>query len=256
MNSIDTNPFSNPARTLVAVTRESTERRSLKASPRVQRVLDAVVTRIVDGEFTSGLLPPQDVLARELGVPRSVMREVTRVLTARRMVQARTKAGTRLTPRSEWRLFDDHVMQWRMRITADVDFLHDVVAMCDLVEPEAAAQAATHADDAQRRAIRAAYAAVRDAVGADALRRGLEALHAAVVEASRNQFIRQMGEVARAGVTAIDWDAVSLHGRYDAIRGAAGRLAAAIDGYDANGARAAMIGLRMAVNEAGSEAAA
>ncbi|MHA7152225.1 FadR/GntR family transcriptional regulator, partial [Burkholderia pseudomallei] len=154
MNSLDSNHLLNPARAPARPLGDAAERRSLKASPRVQRVLDELVTRIVDGEYTSGLLPPQDVLARELGVPRSVMREVTRMLTARRMLHARTKAGTRLTPRSEWRLFDDHVMQWRMRIASDTDFLLDVAAMCDLIEPEAAAQVALHSDDTQRRAVR------------------------------------------------------------------------------------------------------
>ncbi|MHA7184642.1 FadR/GntR family transcriptional regulator, partial [Burkholderia pseudomallei] len=164
MNSLDSNHLLNPARAPARPLGDAAERRSLKASPRVQRVLDELVTRIVDGEYTSGLLPPQDVLARELGVPRSVMREVTRMLTARRMLHARTKAGTRLTPRSEWRLFDDHVMQWRMRIASDTDFLLDVAAMCDLIEPEAAAQVALHSDDTQRRAVRAAPAALRDAL--------------------------------------------------------------------------------------------
>ncbi|ANW52789.1 FadR/GntR family transcriptional regulator [Burkholderia pseudomallei] len=249
MNSLDSNHLLNPARAPARPLGDAAERRSLKASPRVQRVLDELITRIVDGEYTSGLLPPQDVLARELGVPRSVMREVTRMLTARRMLHARTKAGTRLTPRSEWRLFDDHVMQWRMRIASDTDFLLDVAAMCDLIEPEAAAQVALHSDDTQRRAVRAAHAALRDALEPDALRRALELLHASIVEASRNQFIRQMAEVARAGVMAIDLDAATLQERNEAIRDAAAKLVAAIDGRDADGARTAMIALRAAVNE-------
>ncbi|WP_010120869.1 FCD domain-containing protein, partial [Burkholderia oklahomensis] len=96
---------------------------------------------------------------------------------------------------------------------------------------------------------RAAHAALREAVEPDALRRALELLHASIVEASRNQFIRQMGEVARAGVMAIDLDSATLQERNDAIRDAAASLVAAIDGRDADGARTAMVALRAAVSE-------
>ncbi|MET5116387.1 GntR family transcriptional regulator, partial [Burkholderia pseudomallei] len=62
-------------------------------------------------------------------------------------------------------------------------------------------------------------------------------------------FIRQMAEVARAGVMASDLDAATVQERNEAIRDAAATLVAAIDGRDADGARTAMIALRAAVNE-------
>ena len=45
-----------------------------------------------------------------LGVSRTVVREATKVLAAKGMVESRSKRGTVILPRSEWRLLDPDVL--------------------------------------------------------------------------------------------------------------------------------------------------
>lgn len=71
-----------------------------------------IAAGIVAKEYVE-VLPPQDVLARRLGVSRSVVREAVTILSARGMVQARPKIGTCVRPSSDWCIVNEDVLRWR-----------------------------------------------------------------------------------------------------------------------------------------------
>ncbi len=73
-------------------------------------------TRIVGGEWAPGETVSKEAdLVEELGVSRSVIRESFRVLGAKGLIRSRTSDGTRVQPRSEWRLLDPDVIDWRIK---------------------------------------------------------------------------------------------------------------------------------------------
>ncbi len=107
-------------------------------------MVDALGFRIVDGEFPPGSsLPNELLLGSELAVSRTVVREAVKVLASKGLVESRPKTGTRVLPRERWDLLDSDVLNWRLDVGVDVAFYRDLAEMRSLVEPMAAAFAAT-----------------------------------------------------------------------------------------------------------------
>jgi DNA-binding FadR family transcriptional regulator len=74
-------------------------------------VVHGIGRRIVRGELASGeILPEQGELSRQLGVSRTVVREATKVLATKGLVESRSKRGTVVLPRTVWRLLDPDVL--------------------------------------------------------------------------------------------------------------------------------------------------
>jgi len=83
---------------------------TFNAKSMVARVLKDVLSSIADGEY-AGTLPPQELLAKKLGVSRSVMREALVILRFCNVLVMRPKTGTTINARSEWKaaLLDEPV---------------------------------------------------------------------------------------------------------------------------------------------------
>jgi DNA-binding FadR family transcriptional regulator len=71
----------------------------------------------------------------ELGVGRSVVREAIRILNAKGLVRSRQMEGTRVLPRSSWRLLDPDLIQWRMEAADRNLLLHDLQQVRLALEP-------------------------------------------------------------------------------------------------------------------------
>src|SRR6188768_780779 len=106
-------------------------------------VVQRIGRRIVTGELAPGeILPEQGELSRLLSVSRTVVREATRVLTAKGLVESRPKRGTVILPRSSWRILDPDVLAWQTEAGPDEDFLRSVFEVRKIIEPGAARLAA------------------------------------------------------------------------------------------------------------------
>jgi GntR family transcriptional regulator, galactonate operon transcriptional repressor len=117
-------------------------------------------TRIVGGEWKEGDAIPREIdLAAELGVGRSVIRECLRILRAKGMIRSRTSDGTRVLPRSQWRLLDPDVMEWRIRAGDRQSLLSDLMRMRLVLEPGVVHFATLNATPTARQRIRAAWTA-------------------------------------------------------------------------------------------------
>ena len=214
------------------------------------RLLSRTRTAIVTGEFPENSLLPGDAeLPRRLGVSRTVLREALKTLSAKGMVRARAKTGTRVTERRDWNLFDSDVLNWHVEAGVDASFLLHLAEMRLAFEPEAAALAAVrhepvHVEELRRwiGVMEASRAAPADFVEGD-LR-----LHLTIADASGNPLMRSISsviEVALAMTFAISSPLpdMDLHGRTVARHRA---LVDAIDRGDADTARGAM---RTVINE-------
>jgi DNA-binding FadR family transcriptional regulator len=114
--------------------------------------------RIVSGEWKSGdVLPTEAELIVKLQVSRSVVREAMRILNAKGLVRGRPMAGTKVLPRSDWRLLDPDIIQWRILAADRKVLLTDLLHVRLALEPGVARLATESASPAARARITAAW---------------------------------------------------------------------------------------------------
>lgn len=128
----------------------------------VRGILGAAVTelgtRIVGGVWAPGeAIPKEADLCDDMGVSRSVIREAFRIIGAKGLIRSRTSDGTRVLPRSEWRLLDPDVMDWRIKAGDTVSLLHDLLKVRLVLEPGVVHTATIMASDEARARIRRSW---------------------------------------------------------------------------------------------------
>jgi DNA-binding FadR family transcriptional regulator len=145
-------------------------------------------TAIVSGRIAPGeRLAGQVANAAALDVSRSAYREAVQVLTAKGLVESRTKAGTRVLPRSRWNLLDPDVLAWAFSGDPDIGFVRDLFELRAIVEPAAARLAAERRDKADIKALKDALAMMRrHTLATDAGRAADRDFHDAILQATRN----------------------------------------------------------------------
>ena len=142
-----------------AVARGSYQGRGLHGT-----MVERLGLRIVGGEPAPGqTLPQEPVLAEEYDVSRTVVREALRVLAAKGLVEARPMRGTRVRPRSEWRVLDPDLLRWSLESDAHDALLIHLAEIRSIVEPTAARLAAERSTPAQHVELEAALHALIDA---------------------------------------------------------------------------------------------
>lgn len=159
-------------------------------------LLDALGRSIVTGVYDERPFPTEAELAKQHGVSRSVTREAVKMLTAKGLLSARPRQGTIVQPSSNWNLFDTDVLRWMLERKFSVDLLRQFNQLRVAIEPEAAALAAVHAGDEERRQIDIGLQRMRDAEeGLDNTLDADIAFHVAILKASGNPFFAQFKDV-------------------------------------------------------------
>lgn len=163
--------------------------------------------RIVGGALRSGtILPEQVELSRQLGVSRTVVREATKVLTAKGLVESRPKRGTVVLPRSSWRLLDQDVLSWQTEAGRDEGFLKNVFEVRRIIEPAVAGLAAERAADDELQAIHEAFVAMDSGGDETSYHQADIRYHGMLVAATHNDYLIQLvaafGPPLRAGLRA------------------------------------------------------
>jgi DNA-binding FadR family transcriptional regulator len=157
-------------------------------------VVEDLGTAIVSGRQAEGtLLPGDSDLIERYGVSRTVLREALKTLSAKGLVQAKARIGTRVRKRSDWNLFDPDVLIWHARIGFPREFLVHLGEMRMAIEPEGAALAANRRTSEQletmwrwAQQMSAAGIVMEDFVQADL------GLHLSIAEAAGNPFFHSI----------------------------------------------------------------
>ncbi|CAE6862466.1 hypothetical protein R75461_08058 [Paraburkholderia nemoris] len=195
----------------------------------VSQTFDQFMEDLLDGAWADHV-PPQDVLAKNYDVSRTVLREVLAMLLARNMLDIRPKIGTHVRPVHEWRILNEDVLYWRVRLDPDPRFREALIGFHRLIGPVATAQAAARGDADDIAAIRLAFDALRESPpGQPGFLAAREVFAMRILAASGNPLFSQLaplvrGALAVAGRQAVqrkqDWpDTLILYGRVvDAIR--------------------------------------
>jgi DNA-binding FadR family transcriptional regulator len=183
--------------------------------------LDLLGQRIVSAHYPCGSsLHPEQALCSELGVSRTVIREVVKSLVAKGMLSTGPKVGTRVLPEVHWNWFDPDVVSWQSKVGLTNEFLRDLQELRRVIEPAGvrlAAERATPEDIAQ---IELAYEGMKDAVenGGDYVAFDLM-FHQGLLRACHNRMVVQMSKALGAllrtsfeiSTTRPDGPASSLH---------------------------------------------
>lgn len=155
------------------------------------QLVEDIGRQIIDGRLQPGeLLPNETTLLEHYGVSRTVLREALQVLISKGMLDSRQRKGTTVKPKTFWQQLDPQFLEWHQGINASNQLLSQLMEVRHIVEPTAAALAATRANEEEKRAIKLAYEKMETAQDSVELfiRADLE-FHTAILIASQNQFL-------------------------------------------------------------------
>ncbi|GLR37169.1 GntR family transcriptional regulator [Pseudomonas plecoglossicida] len=133
--------------------RQPTSRKSMHAT-----LVQGLGLQIVSGQLAPGQkLPAEASLCEAYAISRPVFREAMRALTAKGLVEARPRVGTLVRPRHDWHMLDPDVLHWLMQATPQQEFFNTLSSVRWVIEPAAAALAATNATPDDVASISEAY---------------------------------------------------------------------------------------------------
>lgn len=198
---------------------------------------------IAEGALAPHSILRLDELEEQHNVSRSVVREATRVLSSKGMLESRRRLGTVVQPEQCWNLYDPQVIRWRLASSRRLEQLRALNELRGAIEPQAARLAAERAswDEGSDLVSRAArlWAAGQRGDRDEFLRLDIE-FHAAVLQASGNPMFSQLHNLVAEVLTGRtehglipqlpDHEALQLH--VD--------VASAIQRSEANAAHSAM----------------
>ena len=148
---------------------------------------------IVTGKYSGRIFPTEKELCVQYGAARTVLREAVKMLTAKGLLSARPRRGTRVEEEDHWNLLDPDVLHWLLERKFSLQLLIEFTQMRLAVEPIAAALAARKATPEQRQAVGDALERMRLAeMGeGDTLEADID-FHLAILDATGNRFYRQL----------------------------------------------------------------
>jgi GntR family transcriptional regulator, galactonate operon transcriptional repressor len=197
--------------------------------------------RIVRGELRPGDPLPTDADG-DPGGSRTVVREAIKVLAAKGLVVSRPKTGTQVRPRRFWNLMDPDVLSWRIEADPGVEFFLEIFELRRVIEPAAAALAASRATAEEVAELEAAFTEM-EANAVESPETYIAAdlrFHEIILEACHNELLGQLGSTLRAVFRA---SFTRTHGTAVQTMGLHGRVLAGIRDGDGAAAEAAMLEL-------------
>ena len=167
------------------------------------RVVHAVGMRIISRELPPGTaMPAEAEWCAQLGVSRTVLREATKVLISKGLVESRPKTGTRVRPAEDWNLLDPDVLSWQLAVAPRDRFVREIFELRRAIEPSVAALAAMRATDQQLDEMAAALDGM-DLAGDDG-RKFIDPdlrFHLGILNAVDNGMIRALSGVIETALT-------------------------------------------------------
>ncbi|MCT7943016.1 FadR/GntR family transcriptional regulator [Shewanella holmiensis] len=116
------------------------------------QVARQIARKILSGELDEHQkLPSEMELCEMFGVSRTALRESTKLLSAKGLIESRPKVGTTVRSRSNWHFLDPQLLDWIQDLANTETFLSKFLGLRKAIEPEACALAATYATIEQRK---------------------------------------------------------------------------------------------------------
>lgn len=157
---------------------------------------------IVGGRYPEkSILPGDGELLERFRVSRTVLREALKTLSAKGLIQAKAKIGTRVRERRFWNLFDPDILRWHVETGVDAKFLFQLSEMRLALEPEAAALAARARTEEQLAELFRWITRMEESYDSGpGFVEGDLRFHIAVAEASGNPFMRSVSALTETAL--------------------------------------------------------
>jgi DNA-binding FadR family transcriptional regulator len=166
-------------------------------------VVQVLGQRIVSGVIKQGeILPPEATMAEEMDVSRTSLREAMKVLSAKGLVEARPKVGTRVRDARYWSQLDADVLAWRCASMPTSDFVQKLSEMREIVEPAAAASAARHRNVIQLKRMQVAFEGMEAAHDPEAWTSADIDFHEAILAATGNELLISLFSVIETALSS------------------------------------------------------
>lgn len=166
-------------------------------------VVQQLGQRIVSGALKQGeVLPPEAVMAEEMEVSRTSLREAMKVLSAKGLVEARPKVGTRVRDARFWNQLDADILAWRCTSMPTADFVQKLSEMREIIEPAAAASAARHRTLTQLKRMQVAFDAMEAAPDPEAWTSADIDFHEAILAATGNELLVSLFSVIETALSS------------------------------------------------------
>jgi DNA-binding FadR family transcriptional regulator len=207
-----------------------------------REIVAEIGKRIISGVYQPGdALPTEADLGAMFGVSRNGIREAVKVLASKGMIVSRTKHGISVRPRQHWTMLDPEILRWHAETGAGKAFTHAVYDVRKIIEPGAAALAATRASVLSIARIDAAFAAMSAArSGSQAASDADLRFHLSILDATDNDFLRSFGALIETALALTIQRQNARPGAFDRSRPLHGVVLEAIRNRDPEGARMAM----------------
>ena len=172
---------------------------------KTERMIQAFGKDITSGVFPPGSsLPSEAELCEKFETSRNVMREVIKVLSTKRLIDAQRYRGLFVMPREQWNYLDGDVLEWVLANDGDPTLIPSLIEVRSLIEPVISRWAAERATAADLVAMEEAVNAMKANTHQRAV--FMEAdicFHRAVALASHNVVIQQLSDAISALQRAI-----------------------------------------------------
>jgi DNA-binding FadR family transcriptional regulator len=147
-------------------------------------------------------LPREAEWAEALGVSRTVLREATKVLISKGLIQSRPRVGTKVRAEAEWNILDPDVLGWRLEAAPREELVRELFELRRILEPAIAARAAEKASERDIVALAAAYAAMERSADDNEGFIGPDSdFHETIVRSVENRMVDALGSVIEAALT-------------------------------------------------------
>ncbi|CAN5260789.1 FadR/GntR family transcriptional regulator [soil metagenome] len=224
-----------------------------KALSSHDQIARAIGSEILRGVYAPGAnLPPEQDLLDRFGVSRTVLREVSKTLSAKGLVVAKTRVGTKVLDPVHWNYFDADLLGWKVSLGLDHEFRQSLVEIRRAIEPPAAALAAERRTEADLVVLRRTLAVMAQPNhGRLSFAEADLEFHLAIGAASGNPLMRSIAAVIETALLAAfqlssPADDLALHGttvdqhaaildaieQGDAVAAAARMLSVINDGHE------------------------
>lgn len=166
-------------------------------------VVHVLGQRIVSGAIKQGeILPPEATMAEEMEVSRTSLREAMKVLSAKGLVEARPKVGTRVRDARFWNQLDADVLAWRCASMPTADFVQKLSEMREIIEPAAAASAAKHRTLTQLKRMQLAFDAMEASHDPESWTTADIDFHEAILAATGNELLISLFSVIETALSS------------------------------------------------------
>lgn len=208
------------------------------------KITSVVGKEILTGKYPPGsTLPAEPILMRRFKVSRTVLREVMKTLSAKGLIILKRRVGAQVLNSSNWNFFDAELLSWRVEIGMDEDLRRWLREIRTVFEPAAAALAASGRTldeiDFLRDRVRSM---ARSEGNREKFAEADLEFHLMIGVASRNPMMRSLAALIEVALFASFQENPPMKGfDWEETARSHGAIVDAIEGRDADGARAAML---------------